>query len=73
MVINLCGVQPANLLMDSEVNLYFQKKLLNTVFFLEVQNRTKLGRCLFQPYHLKNNFPIQMSAVWEKIIVEQFS
>lgn len=73
MVINLCGVQPANLLMDSEVNLYFKKKLLNTVFFLEVQNRTKLGRYLFQPYHLKNNFPIQMSAVWEKIIVEQFS
>ena len=73
MVINLCGVQPANLLMDSEVNLYFQKRLLNTVIFLEVQNRTKLGRCLFQPYHLKNNFPIQMSAVWEKIIVEQFS
>ena len=33
MVINLCGVQPANLLMDSEVNLYFEKKLLNTVFF----------------------------------------
>ena len=42
MVINLCGVQPANLLMDSEVNLYFQKKTVKHCFFLEVQNRTKL-------------------------------
>lgn len=33
MVINLCGVQPANLLMDSEVNLYFQKKTVKHCFF----------------------------------------